>query len=321
MNKYDVVALGELLIDFTCVSQDENGYPTVAAHPGGAPANFLAAVNNFGGKTAMIGKVGEDTFGHLLISTLEQSGIDATGIVLSKDVFTTLAFVTLDDHGDREFAFSRKPGADTQLKVEEINFDLIDAAKAFHFGTLSLTNEPAKTATYKAVEYAKKAGKLITFDPNLRMPLWDTEDAAKRQALWGLNAADIVKISNDEVHFLFAIDPEQGAQYILQNFGVKLVFVTCGENGCFFANKRTCGHVPGIKGLKVIDTCGAGDIFGGSAVWKALESGKKPDSLGFEELRSIVSFACATASLSTERNGGISSIPKPEEIERYLLYP
>lgn len=211
MNKYDVVALGELLIDFTCVSQDENGYPTVAAHPGGAPANFLAAVNNFGGKTAMIGKVGEDTFGHLLISTLEQSGIDATGIVLSKDVFTTLAFVTLDDHGDREFAFSRKPGADTQLKVGEIKFDLIDAAKAFHFGTLSLTHEPAKTATYNAVEYAKKAGKLITFDPNLRMPLWDTADAAKSQALWGLNAADIIKISNDEVHFLFALDPEQGS--------------------------------------------------------------------------------------------------------------
>ena len=204
-----------------------------------------------------------------------------------------------------------RPAAINQLKVvgSSINVEVFEKG----------ATNPVKVAK-EAVEYAKKAGKLITFDPNLRMPLWNTEDAAKSQALWGLNAADIVKISNDEVQFLFAQDPEQGAQYILQNFGVKLVFVTCGENGCFFANKRTCGHVPGIKGLKVIDTCGAGDIFGGSAVWKVLESGKDPDSLGFEELRSIVSFACATASLSTERNGGISSIPKPEEIEHYLLY-
>lgn len=315
---YDVVALGELLIDFASVSTDNEGYPTMAAHPGGAPANFLAAVNNFGGKTALIGKLGNDIFGNLLISTLKKSGIDLRGVVLSDDVFTTLAFVTFDDHGDRSFAFSRKPGADTQLSFEEIDLKLIDCAKVFHFGTLSLTHDPARTATYRAVAYAKNAGKLITYDPNLRRPLWNTMDEARKQILWGLSMADVVKISDDEVEFLFGLTPEQGAKHILRNFGVKLVFVTCGADGCIFANEKAFGHVPGLKGLNVMDTCGAGDIFGGSAVWKVIESGKKPEELETEELRKIVTFACTVAGLSTERSGGISSIPTLHDVEKML---
>ena len=195
----DVVALGELLIDFATQSTDGEGYPTMAAHPGGAPANFLAALTKFGAKTALLGKVGSDTFGKLLLGTLQKAGIDTRGMVVTDDVFTTLAFVTFDEHGDREFAFSRKPGADTCLSFEEIDLSLIDEAKVFHFGTLSLTDEPARSATYKAVDYAKKAGKLVTYDPNLRKPLWADLEEAKKQLIWGLGQADVVKISDEEV--------------------------------------------------------------------------------------------------------------------------
>ena len=205
---YDVAALGELLIDFTCLSTDADGYPTMAAHPGGAPANYLAALTKFGAKTAMIGKVGSDAFGRLLIKTLKGTGIDTRGMLVSDDVFTTLAFVTLDDSGDREFSFARKPGADTQLRFDEIDLGVIDTSKVLHFGTLSMTNEPARDATYKAVEYAAGHGKLISFDPNLRKPLWDDLDEAKRQMLWGLRHADVVKISDEETEFLFGIAPE-----------------------------------------------------------------------------------------------------------------
>ena len=311
---YDVVALGELLIDFTCVSADADGYPTMAAHPGGAPANFLAAVTKFGGKTALLGKVGADTFGRLLTGTLEKAGIETRGIVASNDVFTTLAFVTLDEHGDREFAFSRKPGADTQLRFSELELPLIDDAKAFHFGTLSLTDEPARATTYRAVAYAKERGKLITFDPNLRKPLWKDLDTAKEQMLWGLSQADVVKISDEEIEFLFGLNPQEGARKILNDYGVKLVFATCGADGCWFENQNACGHLDSLKGIKVVDTTGAGDIFGGSAVRKVLQIGKRPEELTEAELRETVRFACAAAGLSTTRPGGISSVPEEEEV-------
>ena len=212
---YDVVALGELLIDFTCQSVDAQGYPTMAAHPGGAPANFLAAVAKFGGKTALLGKVGTDAFGKLLTNTLDQAGIETSGLVADDSVFTTLAFVTLDEQGDREFSFSRKPGADTCLRFEEINRNLIEEAKVFHFGTLSLTDEPARSATYQAVAYAKAAGKLITFDPNLRKPLWKDLELAKEQMLWGLSQADVVKISDEEVEFLFGMGVEEAKKQLI----------------------------------------------------------------------------------------------------------
>ena len=317
---YDVVALGELLIDFACISNDSEGYPTLAAHPGGAPANFLAAINKFGGKTALLGKVGNDTFGKLLLGTLEKSGIDSKGIVCTDDVFTTLAFVTFDASGDREFSFSRKPGADTQLGFEDVDLSMIDKTKVFHFGTLSLTDEPVREATKKTVEYAKSKNKLITFDPNLRKPLWSNLTSAREQILWGMSKADVVKISDDEVEFLFGLTPEQGAKHILENYDTKLVFVTCGADGCVYANKNTYGFVPSLKGLNVIDTCGAGDIFGGSAIWKILRFEKEPELLNHEELKEVVQFACVAAGLSTEKSGGISSIPDyTDVIERMRL--
>ena len=307
---YDVVALGELLIDFTTQSTDADGYPTMAAHPGGAPANFLAAAAKFGGRAALLGKVGTDTFGKLLTDTLRKAGIETKGIVASDDVFTTLAFVTLDENGDREFAFARKPGADTQLRFDELDLSIIDEARVFHFGTLSLTDEPARCTTYRAVEYAKAHGKLITFDPNLRKPLWRDLGDAKEQMLWGLDHADVVKISDEEVEFLFDLGAQDGARYILDHFPVKLIFVTCGADGCWFQNRNARGHVDSLKDIRVVDTTGAGDIFGGSAVWKLLQTGKAPEDLTEAELREIVSFACKAAGLSTTKPGGISSVPE-----------
>ena len=314
----DVVALGELLIDFATVGTDADGYPTMAAHPGGAPANFLAALAKFGAKTALIGKVGSDTFGKLLLHTLNHAGIETKGMVVADDVFTTLAFVTFDAHGDRDFAFSRKPGADTCLHFEEIDLSLIEEANVFHFGTLSLTHEPARSATQKCVTYAKKFGKLITYDPNLRKPLWDDLEDAKSQLLWGLSQADIVKISDEEVAFLFGCAPAEGAAHILEHFDVKLVFVTCGAEGCFFKNAHAEGHVPSLSGISVIDTTGAGDIFGGSALWKLLQLGKAPEELTEPELRQIVTFACTAAGLSTTESGGISSVPDYEDVLAHI---
>ena len=312
---YDVAALGELLIDFTCLSTDADGYPTMAAHPGGAPANYLAALTKFGAKTAMIGKVGSDAFGRLLIKTLKGAGIDTRGMLVSDDVFTTLAFVTLDDSGDREFSFARKPGADTQLRFDEIDLSVIDASKVLHFGTLSMTNEPARDATYKAVEYAAGHGKLISFDPNLRKPLWNDLDEAKRQMLWGLRHADVVKISDEETEFLFSIAPEEAAKHIINSFGVRLVYVTCGAEGCFYRTKTASGFVKAFSGIAVKDTTGAGDIFGGSAMYGLLRAGGVPEKLTAEEHENIVSFACASAGLSTTKAGGISSVPELIEVE------
>ncbi len=310
----DVVALGELLIDFATVSTDGEGYPTMAAHPGGAPANFLAALTKFGAKTALLGKVGTDTFGNLLVGTLKNAGIETRGMVQTDEVFTTLAFVTFDDTGDRKFAFSRKPGADTCLTFEELDLSLLDEARVFHFGTLSLTDEPARTATQKAVAYARARGKLITYDPNLRKPLWDDLEEAKRQLIWGLTQADVVKISDEEVEFLFGLGVEEGADHILKSFPVKLVFVTCGADGCYFKNAVASGKVPSLKDIQVKDTTGAGDIFGGSAVWKLLQHGTDPAAMDEAVLRDVVGFACTAAGLSTTKSGGISSVPEYDEV-------
>ena len=315
----DVVALGELLIDFTCVGTDADGYPTMAAHPGGAPANFLATLAKFGAKTALMGKVGNDTFGKLLIGTIEKIGIENKGIIVDDGVFTSLAFVTLDDKGDREFSFARKPGADTCITFDELDICLIDEAKVFHFGTLSLTDEPARSATYRAVEYAKSAGKLITYDPNLRKPLWKSLDDAKAQMLWGLAQADIVKISDEEVEFLFGMNVEDGAKHIIENYDVKLVFVTCGADGCYFKNAIADGKVASLSNIKIVDTTGAGDIFGGSALWKLLQLQKSPEKLNESELRNVVEFATTCAGLSTTKQGGTSSVPEYEEIIKHLV--
>lgn len=311
---YDIAALGELLIDFTCASTDADGYPTLVAHPGGAPANFLAAAASLGAKTALLGKVGADVFGRLLLGTLSRLGIDTSGIIVSDDEFTTLAFVVLDDEGEREFSFARKPGADTRLRPCELRLDIIDAAAALHFGSLSLTDEPSRQATRDAVAYARSRGKLISFDPNLRRPLWRDPDEARRQMLWGLEQADVVKISDGEADFLFGLSPMEAAGHMLERFGTKLVFVTCGAEGCVYRSAKAAGSSPALRGLDIIDTTGAGDIFGGAALYKLLRSGRPPEALSGDELAEIAAFACAAAGLSATKPGGLASVPAQSEL-------
>lgn len=305
----DVVALGELLIDFATLSTDGAGYPTMQANPGGAPGNFLAALTRYGARTAFLGKVGTDTFGQLLLGTLEQAGIETRGVVSDPGVFTTLAFVTFDSHGDRTFSFARKPGADTQLRWEEVDRTLIDQCRVFHFGTLSLTGQPIRETTQRALAYARERGKLITFDPNLRLPLWDSPEEARAQILWGLGQADVVKISDEEVDFLWGCSPEEGADRLLDGFGVSLAMVTLGPKGCYLKNRLGAYRAASPK-VRPVDTTGAGDIFGGSAVSRLLRLGKAPSELTVPELEQIARFASTAASLSTETVGGIPSIPE-----------
>ena len=311
---FDVVALGELLIDFAPHSVSETGYPVLAANPGGAPGNFLAALNRYGCRTAMIGKVGDDMFGRLLIGTLKDAGIETRGVIADPDQFTTLAFVSLDETGNRDFSFARKPGADTCLRPEEVDEELILGAKVFHFGTLSLTDEPAASATRRAVSLAKENGLLISLDPNLRKPLWRSEAEAKAAMEWSLHQADIVKISDEEIDFLWGLSPEAGAEKLLKEFGVSLVYVTLGPKGCYARNASACVMVESPSGIHVVDTTGAGDIFGGSAMSQFLKCGKAPSALTQKELESIVTFACTAASLSTQTRGGITSVPSPEAV-------
>ena len=318
MKHYDVVALGELLIDFAPHSVNEAGYPVLSANPGGAPGNFLAALTKYGCRTAMIGKVGDDAFGKALVKTLEDAGIDARGIRIDPNVFTTLAFVSLDASGNRDFSFARKPGADTCLTPEEVDEELIADAKVFHFGTLSLTDEPAAGATRHAIELAKRHGALISLDPNLRKPLWKREGDAREAIEWSLHQADIVKISDEEIDWLWGFSPEEGAEKLLREYGVSLVYATLGPKGCYAANGTNRVTVQSPSGIHVVDTTGAGDIFGGSAMSQFIRCKKTPADLTETELRRIVSFACTAASLSTQTHGGIASVPEYSDVTRKM---
>ncbi len=315
---FDVVALGELLIDFAPHSTNASGYPVLSANPGGAPGNFLAALCRYGCRTAMIGKVGDDAFGRLLEDTLKKAGIDTRGVIRDKRCFTTMAFVSLDESGNRDFSFARKPGADTCLTPEEVKEEMIADSRVFHFGTLSLTDEPAASATRRAVELAKRNGCLVSLDPNLRKPLWPTEEAAKAAIEWSLRQADIVKISDEEIAFLWGLTPEQGAEKLIGEYGASLVYATLGPKGCYARTKNAQVTVASPSGIQVRDTTGAGDIFGGSAMSRFLKTGKRPEELTEEDLFGIVRFACTAASLSTQKQGGITSVPAPEEVEARL---
>lgn len=315
---FDVTALGELLIDFAPKSVDAAGYPTLAANPGGAPGNFLAALNKYDCSVAMIGKVGDDMFGRLLLNTLKTAGIETRGVVVDPDQFTTLAFVSLDASGNRDFSFARKPGADTCLTPDELDEDLIENSRVFHFGTLSLTDDPAREATRRAIALAKRSGRLVSLDPNLRKPLWPSMDAAREAIEWSLKQADIVKISDEEIEFMWGIGPEAGAQKLLDEYGASLVYATLGPKGCHVANKNGATTVASPSGIHVVDTTGAGDIFGGSAMSRFLKLNKAPGDATVDELAAITRFACTAASLSTQKHGGISSVPELSEVEAKL---
>ncbi len=315
------VSAGDLLIDFNTVSVDALGYPALQANPGGDVGNYIAVMSRFGADAHFIGKLGNDAFGHLILKTLKDIGVNTSGIVVTDDAFTTLAFVTLDETGDREFSFARKPGADILLSFDEVDLSILDGADVFHISSVGMTDEPSRTALRKMAEYAKGKGILISYDPNLRLPLWKSEEEARQQMLWGLSIADVVKIGEEEIDFIygFGCSPEEGAERILAlNDNLSLVFATCGAEGCYYNNRSAKGFVPAMSGIKVIDTVGAGDIFGGSAMYRLLSLGKKVETLGKDELDDIVSFACAAAGLSTTKHGGIPSIPSLEEVERAM---
>lgn len=310
--KYDVVALGEMLIDFAMVGESEQGNHVFEACPGGAPCNVLAMLNKLGKKTAFIGKVGNDQFGKLLKTTMEEIGIDSKGLLLDKDVNTTLAFVHTFPDGDRDFSFYRNPGADMMLRKEEVDYDLIRQAKVFHFGTLSMTDEPVRSATKEALKVAKEAGCLISFDPNLRPPLWSSLDTAKEMMEYGFGCCDILKISDNEIQFVSGKeDYDEGIQYLIEKYHIPLIFLTLGKDGsrAYYKGKRV--EQGGFK-VATIETTGAGDTFCGSVLGGVVEQGL--DDITEEQLKKLLTFANAAAAVVTTRKGAICSMPEREEV-------
>ena len=317
MKKFDVVALGELLIDFTENGVSEQGNPVLEANPGGAPCNVLAMLNKLGKKTAFIGKVGNDTFGHMLKRTVEESGTDVTNLVMDNDVHTTLAFVHTYPDGEREFSFYRNPGADMMLTKNEIMEDIIKAGKIFHFGTLSSTHEGVRAATRYALDIAKENGLLISFDPNLREPLWNSLDDAKREIEYGLSKCDILKISDNELEFMTGTDDySEGVKILCEKYDIPLIFVTLGKDGSRAYYKDIMVEAPPFAEVKTIEKTGAGDTFGGCALGYILEHGI--ENLTEENLRELIIFANAGASLITTKKGALKVMPEKSEIEALI---
>jgi len=303
----EFVTLGELLIDFTPAGE-KNAQRLYMRNAGGAVANVAAALAGFRVSAAFLGMVGNDAFGRYLERVLRDKGVDTKGLVFSDQYNTTLAFVDIGADGERDFTFYRKPGADTMYDKSLINFDVFKDARVFHFGSLSLTNEPARSATYEAAKFAKSRGTVVSYDPNYRAPLWESERSAKEQILKGLEYADILKISDSEAFLLFGDMPHGEAAEKLLKKGVKLVFITLGSRGALYANASCMGTVKAFA-ANAVDTTGAGDCFTAAALYGLLKCGKAPDKIAAGELREITRFACAAASVCVESPGGIPSMP------------
>lgn len=316
--KYDVVALGELLIDFTENGLSEQGNPLLEANPGGAPCNVLSMLQKLGDKTAFIGKVGNDGFGHLLTKAVQEQGIDTTGLVYDNDVHTTLALVLKKENGDRDFAFYRNPGADMNLKEEEVNESLIASSSIFHFGTLSLTDESVKMATQKAVKAAKENGLTITFDPNLREPLWRSLEEAHEQVAWGLQQADVVKISDNEITWFTGMDNyDEGIAFLQKEYpNLKLICLSMGGDGSKAVYRDVHVAYPAFLQEATIETTGAGDTFCACMIHTVLENGI--DHLDEEKLKEMLKFANAAASLVTTKKGALRVMPTKEEVETFI---
>jgi len=310
--KYDVIALGELLIDFTMNGQSEQGNNMFEACPGGAPCNVLALLNKMGKKTAFIGKVGKDQFGALLRDTITEAGIDASNLMVDENVNTTLAFVHTFPDGDREFSFYRNPGADMMLTADEVNPEVVKDTKVFHFGTLSMTHEGVREATKKAVETAKANGCLVSFDPNLRPPLWSSLDLAKEQMEYGFGKCDILKISDNEVQFVSGKeDYDEGIAYLQETYNIPLILLTMGRDGSRAYYKGMCVERPGFS-VKAIETTGAGDTFCGSSLNYLVDHDF--ENLTEEQLGEMLTFANAAAALVTTKKGAIKAMPVKEEV-------
>lgn len=315
--KYDVVALGELLIDFTENGLSSQGNPLMEANPGGAPCNVLAMLNKLGKKTAFIGKVGRDQFGTMLKTVVEESGTDVTNLMMDDEVHTTLAFVHTFPDGDREFSFYRNPGADMMLKKEEVDPEIIKAAKIFHFGTLSSTHPEVREATRYAIDVAKENGLLVSFDPNLREPLWDSLEDARKEIEYGLGKCDILKISDNEMEFMTGTDDyNKGVEMLRESYDIPLIFVTLGKEGSRAYYKDMIVEVAPFIRKDTIETTGAGDTFEACALNYVLEHGL--ENLTEENLKELLRFANAGASIITSRKGALKVMPEKEEIEKVL---
>ena len=309
---FDIVALGELLIDFTPYGVSEKGNALFECNPGGAPANVLAGVSKLGEKTAFIGKVGKDSFGDFLKNVLSKNNIDARGLSLTDECSTTLAFVHLSESGDRSFSFVRNPGADMTLQIEDIPFETIDKSKIFHFGSVSMTHDLPRDATLKAAEYAKSKGLIVSYDPNYRPLLWENEKTAVEVMKMGLKYADILKVSEEESILLTGADSIREAANSLYNNGIKLVLITLGEKGCYYKYSGGEGRV-NTYDVKVVDTTAAGDAFLAGMLYKL----KLSDSDGTDKnaMEQCIRFANAAGSLATTKKGAIDTLPDLNDIE------
>ncbi len=308
----DITALGEILIDFTPV-KGEVGKHTYEQNAGGAPANLLAAFSKFGGKAAFIGKVGADMFGEFLSQTLRDCGVSTAGLCVDHVHNTTLAFVALDETGDRHFSFCRNFGADLFLTPEEVNESLIRNSRIFHFGSLSLTADPARSATDRALSVARENGCIITMDPNYRPPLWRDERTATEVMRSYYPLADIIKLSREELELVTGESDMRVAAKKVLSKGVSLVLVTDGGNGVLFATKRGIGFVPSLK-LKTVDTTGAGDIFFGTFLYALSREHIDLATLSAERITEAVRVAVKAAGMSTMKKGAIASIPSYQEV-------
>ena len=313
MKKYDVTALGELLVDFTENGISEQGNPMLEANPGGAPCNVLSMLQNLGKRTAFIGKVGADAFGQMLMQAVKEQGIDTDNLVTDEVVHTTLAFVHTEEDGDRSFSFYRNPGADMMLRWDEVKQEILADTKIFHFGTLSMTDEQIENVTKKAVQKAKDKGAVISFDPNLRPPLWKNLEDAKRQMWYGISQCDILKISDDEIEFLTGTaDIDKGVEQIMEQSHPTLICATMGKHGSkAYYNGKSIFCEPFLR-EDTIETTGAGDTFMACVLNAVLENGI--DSLNDKDLLEMLEFANAASSIITTRKGALKVMPKRQEI-------
>ena len=314
---FDVTALGELLIDFTENGSSSQGNPVFEANPGGAPCNVLAMLNRLGKKTAFIGKVGHDMFGDQLKKAVEECGIDTRNLVTDEEIHTTLAFVHTYPDGDRDFSFYRNPGADMMLTKKDVDPDLIRNSKIFHFGTLSSTHEGVREATRYALDIAREAGCIITFDPNLRPPLWKSLDDAKAEIEYGMSKCDVLKISDNEVEFMCGTtDYDKGAAMIQEKYNIPLILITLGKDGsrAYYKNMRV-EAAPFLQ-ENTIETTGAGDTFCASTLNYVLDHGL--NDLTEENLKELLTFANAAASLITTRKGALRVMPTRDEVEAFI---
>lgn len=321
MKKFDVVAIGELLIDMTDNGISEQGNTVFEANPGGAPCNVLAMLSKLNHSVSFVGKVGGDIFGWKLKRVLDEVGICSDYLCIDPDCRTTLAFVETKEGGDRDFSFYRNPGADMMLEKKDIDEEVLQNTKIFHFGTLSMTHDLVRNATKYAVETAKNCGELISFDPNIREPLWDSMELAREQVNYGLSMCDVLKISDNEMEWLTGeSDYSVGIAKIREKYSIPLILLSMGRDGsrAYYYGKSESIVVENKAFIQegTIETTGAGDTFMACVLHFVLQVGL--DQFNKEKLSEMLRFANVAASVITTRRGALRVMPSEKEIREIL---